>query len=78
MCVDDDHCVERNENGSCTKCLNNEEESYCLNNIFGCIELYYDNCLECSNISKLNKCTKCKDGYEIDYYDECSEIEEDY
>ena len=77
VCMDYEHCIEKNEKGSCLKCLNNEEESFCLNNIFGCIELYYDNCLECNDILKLNKCTKCKDGYEIDYYDECSEIEED-
>ena len=77
LCIDEEHCVEMSEDGRCLKCLNNEEESFCLNNVFGCIELYYDNCLECNDIFKLNKCTKCKKGYEIDYYDECREIEED-
>ena len=77
ICTDNEHCIEKNENGECLKCLNNEEESYCLNNIFGCVELYYDNCLECNNIYKIKSCTKCNDGYEIDYYNECSEIESD-
>ena len=77
LCIDEEHCVEKKEDGTCLKCLNNEEESFCLNNIFGCIELYYDNCLECNDISILNKCTKCKDGFEPNNYYECSEIDKE-
>ena len=75
LCVDEKHCLEKDEKGKCLKCQNNDQESFCLNDVFGCVELWYDNCLECNNILEINKCTKCKDGYEIDYYDECSEIE---
>ena len=75
LCIDYEHCVEENEEGKCLKCGNNDGESFCLNDVFGCVELYYDNCMECNDILGINKCTKCKEGYEIDYYDECSEIE---
>jgi len=77
LCVDNSHCIEKNENGKCIKCQNDENGSYCLNQIFGCIELYFDNCLECNDIFNLDKCTKCYDGYEIDVDNcQCYEIEE--
>ena len=69
LCFDEIHCDEIN-NGICTKC----EEGYCLNNFFGCIEMFFDNCLECNDIFNLEKCTKCIDGYEVNEFDTCNEI----
>ena len=77
LCIDNSHCVEKNEEGNCLRCQNDENGSYCLNPIFGCVELYYDNCLECSDLFNLDKCTKCYEGYEIDVDNyQCYEIEE--
>ena len=75
LCIDEEHCVEKDKEDKCLNCQNSDEQSFCLNEIFGCVELWYDNCLDCNNILEINKCTKCKDGYEIDYYNECSEID---
>ena len=76
LCIEEAHCVEKNENGNCVKCQNDENGSFCVNPIFGCIELYYDNCLECNDIFYFDKCTKCYDGYEIDEDNyQCYEIE---
>ena len=69
LCIDDIHC-EMKDNGNCVKC----QEDYCINKIFGCIEMYFDNCLECNDSFNLKICTKCLDGYEIDEFDTCSEI----
>ena len=69
LCVDNIHCEEE-KNGICIKC----EEDYCLNNNFGCVEIFFDKCLECNDISNLEKCTKCYDGYVIDKFDTCTEI----
>ena len=66
LCIEDSRCIEKNEDGSCKKCQNEENSSFCLNNVFGCIEIYYNNCLECNDISNLEKCTKCEDGFELD------------
>ena len=69
LCIDEIHC-EYKIDGICKKC----EEEYCLNSIFGCVEMFFDNCLECNDIFNLEKCTKCIDGYEVDEFDTCSEI----
>ena len=76
LCIDDDHCVDKNEDGICKKCLNNEEYSFCLNSNFGCFDLFFDYCLECNDVLDLEKCTKCFDGYKINEYDQCEEIDE--
>ena len=57
------------------KCHNDEKNHYCLNHDFGCIESSYDDCLECGKILDFDKCTKCKEGYELGNYDLCYEIE---
>ena len=76
LCIDNSHCVEKDEEGNCIKCQNDENGSYCLNLIYGCIELYYNNCLECNYLFNLNKCTKCYEGYEIDIDNyQCYKIE---
>lgn len=78
LCYDDNHCVERNEDGSCKKCQKFEDEDYeqCLNNVFGCIEAYFDeNCLECNDLSEVGDCTYCMDGFELDNNNNCIEID---
>ena len=74
LCVDKKHCVEVKDN-ACQKC----KSDYCLNNIFGCIEVIFEfnYCFECNDIYDFNNCTKCIDGYELDGYGECVEIEEE-
>ena len=74
LCVDNIHCIIKKDN-TCQKCLSDEYNFFCLNNKFGCIEINSDNCLECNDIFDFSKCTKCLEGYELDEYDECVEIE---
>ena len=75
LCIDEEHCSEKNAEGICQKCLINENGKYCLNKDFGCIETYFEDCLECGDILDFDKCTKCKDGYKIGEYNLCYEIE---
>ena len=78
LCFDDHHCIEKNKDGSCKKCQKFENENYeqCLNNIFGCIEAYYDeNCLECNDLSSVGDCTRCMEGFELDNDNYCLEID---
>ena len=66
--------------GICQRCMNSEEDYYsfyCLNSLFGCVETYDENCLECNDISGLYSCTKCDDGYQLNEYGSCVEIEEE-
>ena len=80
LCFDDQHCVERNDDGTCKKCQKLWDEYYeqCLSTVFGCIEGYYDeNCLECNDLSDVGECTGCMKGYEFDMYHNCVEIEEE-
>ena len=79
LCIDEQHCIEEKD-GKCKKCQKTEDEYYeqCVNNDFRCIEAYYDpNCLECNNLTEIGDCTKCMDGFELDDYNNCFEIEED-
>lgn len=69
LCMDDIHCSEKKD-GICVKC----EDEYCLNKNFGCVDMFFDNCLECNDIFNLDRCTKCEDGYEVDEFDTCSKI----
>ena len=74
LCVDEEHCSEKNENGKCLKCQNDDKGIYCLNNYFGCERIFRNNkCLECNDILDFNNCTKCIDGYENDEYGRCFE-----
>ena len=75
LCVDDLHCVEK-EDGVCKRCSNENYEYYCLNDYFGCIDSIYENCLECSEILDLHRCTKCYEGYELNKHNICIEKKE--
>jgi hypothetical protein len=78
LCIDNEHCSEKNVDGTCKRCNKFKDENYeqCLNNIFGCIEAYYDpNCLECNDLNDIGYCTKCIDGYKLDNYQKCYEID---
>ena len=55
--------------------INDENNYFCLNNYFGCVEIYDENCLECNDIFNLDKCSKCIEGYEINEDGECIKIE---
>ena len=83
LCVDYEHCIEKNEDGTCKECHKLESEddnySYCLNDYFGCVGIFIgdDNCLECNDILDLNNCTKCNKGYILDKFGYCTEIKKD-
>ena len=74
LCEDEIHCEEKNEDGVCQKCYNDEIYSFCMNSQFGCIETLNDKCLECNDILDFNKCTKCFDGYQLDEKGNCVEM----
>ena len=67
LCIDYDHCAEKNEDGTCKKCQDSKEGTYCLNKDFGCVDISFKkNCLECDNLPDFFYCTKCIDGYTLD------------
>ena len=74
LCIDKQHCSEIKDK-KCQRC----QSDYCLNNIFGCIEVIYEfnYCKECNDIFNFENCTQCIEGYEIDEYGDCVEIEEE-
>ena len=66
LCIDYEHCAEKNEDGACIRCQNTREGIYCLNKEFGCVDISFKAyCLECDNISDFYNCTKCVDGYTL-------------
>jgi len=71
LCIDEEHCTYK-EGGVCKGCLN-DGNTYCLNNYFGCVEIYSDNCMECNQILDLSNCTKCEPGYVLNEYSQCEE-----
>ena len=72
LCVDYEHCEEKNDQGNCVRCLNeNQKGYYCLNKDFGCIDIYYMGCLECNDNLDFANCTKCFDGYTLNNYGTC-------
>ena len=75
VCVDNEYCIEKDENDYCLKCQNNGDSMFCLNNVFGCIEIYIDNCVECNDLLDFDSCTKCADGYKLNDYSLCVEEE---
>ena len=75
LCVNDTLCEEKNGD-ICKKCKI-DYENYCLNDIFGCVEINKDNCLECNDIINLDFCTKCLEGYELNSYGRCIKIKND-
>ena len=72
LCVDEIHCIEE-KNNICQKCQNDEEGTFCLNPIFGCVEIFFDNCLRCNDINDFDNCDQCFDGYELDENNFCVE-----
>ena len=79
LCFDEQHCAERNEDGTCKRCERFEDEYYeqCISEVFGCVEGYYDPfCLECNNLTDVGECTKCMNGYHFDDNYNCEEDEE--
>ena len=72
LCINESFCQEK-EDDNCIRCKN-DYELYCLNKYFGCIETRIENCLECNDILKIEECTKCYDGYEMDRFGDCIEI----
>ena len=70
ICINENRCVEKKD-GICQKCENELFTTYCLNNIFGCVKMFTNNCLECNDIFNLGKCTKCFEGYELNKYNYC-------
>ena len=71
FCIDEDHCLEKNDEGKCNKCKKGENGFYCLNDIFGCVEINDENCLECNDILNMDKCSKCAEYYEVDEAGNC-------
>ena len=75
LCIDNNLCEEE-INGVCQKCIVDNIYYYCLNKDFGCIEMFDgEGCLECNDNSNLDACTKCMEGYELNYKGKCIEID---
>ena len=72
FCFDDIHCIEKDEEGNCIKCKNDNEYISCFNSFFGCVSNIDTKCIECNDINNFDKCTKCEEGYEIDENYKCT------
>ena len=67
LCIDNIHCIEKNEDGTCKQCKNDNEGIYCLNKVFGCVDISFKPfCLECNNLANFFYCTKCIEGKTLD------------
>lgn len=72
LCIDNINCEEFID-GKCVKCKDDfpgNFMSYCLNELYGCVETLGENCLKCDDILNFHNCTECMDGYQIgpNYY----------
>ena len=76
FCKNNKQCIEEKD-GICQKCHNSYSYHFCLNNDFGCVQIFYDNCLECNDALDFNRCTKCYDRYVLNKFDKCVLKEED-
>ena len=76
VCIDNEHCIEKSQEGICSKCQNNDDGIFCLNEMFGCVEIFYENCLECNEYLDFDSCTKCDNGYILNEYGLCKKEEE--
>ena len=77
ICYDNEHC-EIFQDEKCIKCQKDNPwgyYGYCLNEVFGCIDSFLEHCIRCDDIFNLDMCTQCEEGYEINEYGECDEIE---
>jgi len=75
-CVNLDDC-ENSKDGKCLTCKNEQSKDgyfYCANEVFGCINGHFKNCLRCDNINDLFECTQCKEGYGKDQYGACIQL----
>ena len=72
VCLDEIHCTEE-KNNICQKSQNDEEGTFCLNPIFGCVEIFLDNFLRCNDINDFDDCDQCFKGYELDENNFCVE-----
>ncbi len=67
-CIDEIHCIEKNDNGECIKCQEADElgDGYCLNKIYGCAESFIsEGCIRCDDFLNFDDCTKCAEGYKL-------------
>ena len=90
-CLNDDYILingfcynigrcEEEKNGLCVKCksISENNRSLCLNPVFGCEEVYLENCLKCNNELELYTCNECADGYVLnEEYNDCEKVEEE-
>ena len=77
ICFDEEHC-EVFEEEKCVKCQKDNPWGYsgfCLNDEFGCVDSFLKHCIRCDDIMDMDVCTQCEEGYEVDEFGECSEIE---
>ena len=76
LCVNKERCAEEKD-GKCVRCNEKSEDNYnlCLNPYFQCVESFAQNCLLCDDGINFDKCTKCIDGYQLDYDNDCAQIE---
>ena len=74
LCENKKDCV-KEKNSTCVMCENNNNQypwlSFCLNDNFGCIETYAQNCLRCNNIFDFNSCSECLEGFSLNEKGEC-------
>ena len=76
LCFDEEHCIERKD-GICQACLKTINNTFCLNNDFGCVPTYNEGCLQCNNILNFYDCNKCMEGYDYDeLFGSCRKIVE--
>ena len=60
------------EGGKCVEC---KEVNKCVNQDFGCVESFGDNCLKCDNNMDFDTCDECRVGYEFDKFGNCVKTE---
>ena len=72
FCIDVERCIEKeNGDGICLKC----KDDYCANDVYGCVDSHYANCVRCNNLYDLYGCTQCLEGYRVNIFGGCDSIE---
>ena len=72
-CVNMEQCEEEKD-GICVKCKDGDQSlriNFCANEIFGCVQARFRNCLRCENILDFNNCTECKEGFVKAFFGGC-------
>ena len=77
-CVDEEHC-EIKDGDTCKKCITKyfnygDVNYYCYNSVFGCIRFFTKGCLKCENLTDLYECTECDEGFKMNEYGYCNQI----